>query len=154
SLQTSQEIRLSSDERLFGMLDYTIGGLLNRLEANTSLIIDTPLFLGPASPATYFSMNKTNLLITNRTLEKSFFGNVTLHFGDATELSGGVRRIHYNVISNLPGANGDFHAWVYSGTLKHRFSENLLAYVSTGSSWRVGVGTTGIILSSGGNIAY
>jgi iron complex outermembrane receptor protein len=154
SKQYSHELRLSSDERLFGMVDYVIGGLINRLSSPTDLILETPIFTGPASPATYLTIAQTPFPLRNRTLERSIFGNATVHLGDTTEVSGGLRYIHFNFISSLLPAAQDFHATVYSATIKHRFNQNLMVYASTGSSWRVGSGTNGVIAASTGNVGY
>lgn len=162
SSQYAHELRLSSDERLFGMLDYVIGGLINRASSPTDLNIQTPVFIAGAapSPAAVFPapgslalINQTALTLTGRTLERSAFGNLTAHIGETTEISGGIRYIHFNNISLLTGTS-DYHATIYSASLKHRFNENVMAYVSTGSSWRVGAGTNAIILSSSGNFGY
>jgi iron complex outermembrane receptor protein len=149
----SHELRLSSDERLFGMVDYVIGGMINRLESPTDLIVSTPIFAGTPAPNTYLAIRQDNAEVRNRTLERSVFGNVTLHLGEQTELSGGLRYIHFNNQSNLSGES-DFHTTIYSVSVKHRFNENVMAYASTGSSWRLGAGTNGIILASTGNLTY
>jgi iron complex outermembrane receptor protein len=166
SKQYSHELRLSSDERLFGMVDYVVGGLINRLDSPTDLIIDTPVFLGTPTPATgsiatgnfvpsnYLTMVQTPVSLRNRTLERSVYGNLTVHLGEATEISGGLRYIHFNFLSSLPGATFDGHHTIYSASIKHRFNEHIMAYASTGSSYRVSAGTNGIILASTGNIAY
>lgn len=153
SQQQSYELRLSSDERLFGMLDYVVGGLINRQNAPTDLVFQTPIFAAAPSPVTFYAFNQTPFSLRGRTLERSAFGNATLHFGDATELSGGLRYIHFNNIDNLTGTH-DFHATVWSGSLKHRFNENVMAYASAGSSWRVGAGTNAVILGASGNTGF
>ena len=38
------------------------------------------------------------------------------------------------------------HAWIFSASAKHRFSEDLMVYASFGSSWRPGPATNPIIL--------
>ena len=152
--QYSHELRLSSDEQILGIFDYTIGGLINRLYTPTNLLIETPIFLGPPSPASFYEVAQTPFPLKNRSLERSVFGNLTAHLGDKTEISGGLRYIHFNFISSLLSAPADFHPLVYSFSIKHRFSDNIMAYASTGSSWRSSVGTNGIILATGGNVAY
>lgn len=150
------ELRLSSDERLFGMLDYVVGGMINRSVSPTDLIINTPLFLGsPPTPANFATFFRSNISLRNRSLERSVYGNATVHLGDATEVSGGLRYIHFNNYSTLTLTNNgfsDFHTTVYQASIKHRFNENIMAYASTGSSWRIGAGTNGIILASSGNL--
>jgi iron complex outermembrane recepter protein len=155
SKQTSNELRLSSDQRLFGMVDYVVGGMINRLDAPTDLLIGVPLFASaPPTPANFFTILQIPVSLRNRTLERSAFANVTVHIGEATEIAGGVRHIHFNSKSTLAGASGDFKANVYSASIKHRFSPNIMAYAATGSSWRVGAGTNGIIISSSGNTVF
>jgi iron complex outermembrane receptor protein len=155
SKQESHELRLSSDERLFGMVDYVVGGFINRLSPPSDLIFETPVFFSaPPTPANFFSIVQTPVALRGRSLERSVFGNITVHFGDATEIAGGVRHIHFNNQSSLLGASGDFKANIYSASIKHRFNRNIMAYASTGSSWRVGAGTNGIIILSSGNFVF
>jgi iron complex outermembrane receptor protein len=99
-------------------------------------------------------MFPSNISLSNRTLERSAFGNVTVHLGEATEISGGLRYIHFNFISSLLAQPFDDHHTIYSASIKHRFNENIMIYASTGSSYRVSAGTNGIILASTGNVAY
>jgi iron complex outermembrane receptor protein len=142
------------------MFDYVIGGLINRLSSPTDLIIETPVFAGTPVPQTattlsnFLTVAKTPIELRNRTLERSIYGNVTAHIGDATEISAGVRFIHFNFMSSLLATPFDDHHTVYSASIKHRFNENVMAYFSTGSSYRVSAGTNGIILASTGNTAY
>ncbi len=151
------ELRLSSDERLLGMFDYVIGGMINRSVSPTDLIINTPIFTSaPPSPTNFAAFHRTDVSLRNRSLERSVYGNVTVHLGDATEVSGGLRYIHFNNYSTLTLTNNgfsDFHTTVYQASIKHRFNENIMVYASTGSSWRIGAGTNGIILFSSGNLA-
>ena len=150
------ELRLSSDERLFGMFDYVIGGMINRSVSPTDLIINTPLFTSATpSPTNQAGFLRSDVSLRNRSLERSVYGNVTVHLGEATEVSGGLRYIHFNNYSTLTLTNNgysDFHTTVYQASIKHRFNENIMAYASTGSSWRIGAGTNGIILASSGNL--
>lgn len=146
--QQSHELRLSSEERLFGFLDYTIGGLINRLEPISDLVNRTPVFLGPVSPATYGFIVETPIPRTGRTLEKAIFGNLTAHLGEQTEISGGLRHIHFQDSSNPPEAI--YNATIWNASIKHRFSDDFMAYATAGSSWRVGSGTNGLILARSG----
>lgn len=159
--QRSYELRLSSDERLFGVVDYVIGGLINKSGVPFNLWSETPLFAGaapPNGPLAAFAIS--NIVQTGRTLERSAFGNVTVHLDDATEVSGGLRYISYKnnaakTIQVNGGAIGplvangnqpeDLNATIYSASLKHRFSDNLMVYASTGSSWRASAQTNGVI---------
>jgi len=163
--QQSHELRLSSDERLFGVVDYVIGGMINRGAFPFNLWSETPLFTGPASPAPNIfgvpSFNVSNIVQTGRIIEKSAFGNITVHLGSKTEISGGLRYIHYEnnggktiqsspaapptFLAGLPPLNENFNPVIYSASIKHRFNDNLMAYASTGSSWRASAQTNGII---------
>ncbi|MCE7796680.1 TonB-dependent receptor [Sphingobium sufflavum] len=164
SMQESHELRLSSDEQLFGMVDYVVGGFVNRLESPTNLTTQTPFFAAfapsPAAatptsclaPTTCSSIITTPITRGGRTIERSLFGNLTVHLGDATEISGGLRYINYKSYAFLtingamiPDAKEDvnFNTVIYSGSVKHNFTENLMAYASIGSSWRPGLSVTG-----------
>jgi iron complex outermembrane recepter protein len=164
--QMSHELRLQSDDRLFGMVDYVIGGLINELESPTTLTIRTPSFclgsvnLGPdnggvvpcaflplgsyPAPSSFLAIAETPVTTVSKTLEKSLFGNVTVHLGDRTEVSGGVRYINYkesgqtvvggNVVRDQQPTT--YNTWIYTASAKHRFSDNLMVYASIGSSWR------------------
>jgi iron complex outermembrane receptor protein len=155
SMQYSHELRLSSDERLFGMVDYVIGGLINRLDSPTDLIINTPIFASsPPTPTNYFGMHPTNISLKGRSLERSIYGNVNVHLDSATEISGGLRYIHFNHTSSLLATPFDDHHTIYSASIKHRFNDKVMAYATTGSSYRASAGTNGIILASTGNTGY
>lgn len=164
----SHELRISSNERIFGMMDFVIGGMTYKSSPPFTLWAQTPLFLyfgGPftVTPTTPF-LAYNNALITqenSRTLERSLFGNVTLHFGDSTELSGGLRYINYQGhsekyqttagrtgLTKVPlgvAVNDNFNPTIYSFSLKHKFNDNLMVYASTASSWRASAQTNGII---------
>ncbi|MFA7585218.1 MAG: TonB-dependent receptor [Novosphingobium sp.] len=170
--QENHEFRISSEERVAGMFDYVVGYLWNKLDSPTELMSDTVVFGRPFPPMD-FGMVPTpnNLLAFVRTpihrgggsVEKSFFGNITAHITEATELSGGVRRIKYHEdgVLGIGGACGlatdpacfvpaatldrTLKATIWSASLKHRFNESLMAYVSFGSSWRPGSFTNPIM---------
>lgn len=175
--QQNHEFRLSSDERIAGMFDYVVGYMWNKLEAPTNLTSQTPLFAGFFVPQNVMPLlvTPTSILppggplptpsvaaIVNTPVnrggaasDESFFGNLTLHLGDATELSGGVRHIKYTSTGSLaisgvavPAANENrvLKTTIWSASAKHRFNENLMVYASFGTSWRPGSGTNPIIL--------
>ena len=179
STQQSHEIRLQSDERLFGMVDYVVGGLINRMNSPTSLSTYTPVFcmgtfpypgVGDVpcgveypSPLAYMTLNETPVFTESKTNEHSIFGNLTLHFGDRTELSGGARYImyqsrHYMTVggSVLRNTDDSYRAWIYSVSAKHRFSDGFMVYGSVGSSWRPPATAIGdfSICSTGINYAF
>ncbi len=155
--QENHELRLSSDERIAGIFDYVVGYMWNRLDSPTDLISNTVIFTGvpSANPSNLFTIANTPIARLGGTLEKSYFANATAHLGEATEVSGGIRRIRYHAEGALliagaavPAANENStkHATIYSASLKHRFNENLMAYASFGTSWRPGGSTNSIIM--------
>jgi iron complex outermembrane receptor protein len=106
--QYSHELRLSSDERLLGIFDYVLGGMINRTDTPFNLWSQTPLFvstpslsfMGVPGLATPNLWANSNIVQSARTLERSLFGNVTAHIGDSTEISGGLRYINYKAYSS------------------------------------------------------
>jgi iron complex outermembrane receptor protein len=144
--QESHEFRLSSEERLFGVADYIVGAFISKLTPHTDNIgVRTANFSGGVvSPATFTGISPSPVTRAGRSIERSFFGNLTMHLGSKAELSGGARHINYQ--ENLNGPANTFNAWVWSATAKYRFNDDLMAYANAGSSWRVGSGTNGLIL--------
>lgn len=145
SPQETHEVRLSSDERLFGLVDYVIGGLINKTSSDVRLVNQTaiinPIFVLP-----------TNVVRGGNTLERSIFANLTFHLGDRTEISGGTRYINFRDSASLdidgvlyPSPLVRENNWIYSASLKHRFNDSLMAYFSFGTSWRPGSTTNGIV---------
>ena len=152
SRQASHELRLSSEERIAGIFDYVIGGFINQNDADVDFSVRTPLFFGPTP-----LINTTRTLRTGRALENAVFGNVTAHLGEATELSGGARHIWYKDDSSLTFLGNTLpgrlrhQATIWTASAKHRFNENVMAYATAGSSWRIGVDTNAIILFGANN---
>ena len=175
SRQTTHELRLSNEERVAGMFDYVIGGLYNKLDAPTSLVTQTPLFAGLFIPQAAFPNFVTtdgitpagqaagvgfqqliNTPVTRPALteEQSLFANVTAHIGEQTEISVGTRYIDYHTegsltVNGVPVAaasqNRDTSKWIYSASVKHNFTPDLMVYASYGSSWRPGSATNPIL---------
>lgn len=156
----THELRLSSEERLFGMVDYVVGGFIQKLTPWTDLVAIGSTNVNPATK-TLVSFSPQPINRRGRTLEKAVFGNLTVHFGEQTELSAGARHINYRTNTNYataanpnPSSPQDkFNAWVWSASLKHRFNDDLMVYASAGSSWRVGSGTNILTLSRSVNPA-
>lgn len=163
--QQSHELRLASEEKLFGVADYVIGALIGKLDAPTELTSDTAFFAvtravvqpGDGLPTVCLSATTcSGIIVTpvqrrNATRERSVFGNLTIDLG-RTELSGGLRYIHYEATASLrtngnlvAAANEDrSHGTViYSASAKHRFNSSVMAYASLGTSWRPGISATG-----------
>ncbi|MCJ2186469.1 TonB-dependent receptor [Novosphingobium beihaiensis] len=158
---TSHEVRLQNDARLFGMLDYVAGFFDYKNSTPTEL--SNPTILGMPNPldpsrgilASAVSPQLSDVVLTDieRTgdsHEQSFFGNLTAHIGDSTEIAGGLRHIDYKDTSALIVGGQqirfdrqDGKKWIYSASVKHNFTPDLMVYVSTGSSWRPGINAVG-----------
>ncbi|GGC00880.1 hypothetical protein GCM10011494_19290 [Novosphingobium endophyticum] len=157
---SSHEVRLQNMDRIADLFDYVIGYFRYSVPSRTVLsdksitqlrlaglgiplgppsVTAVPIYLPPGNPT-----------------EESFFGNVTLHLGEATEISSGLRRLHFKdfrdglFINCTPagyeagscarqnGTQSDVkeNATIYSASIKHRFNDHIMAYAATGSSWR------------------
>ncbi len=147
STQKTHEVRLASEERLFNLLDYTIGVFHSDFS--------TPTDLSNPSAVTLFgqlvTVAQTPIARRGGAKETSVYGNLTAHLGDSTELSGGLRQINFKDHSMLAVSGvtlfdrSDKHTpLVYNLSLSHHFSDDLLAYANTGSSWRDGPFLVGI----------
>ncbi len=166
----THEIRLQSDEPLFGKIDYVVGFLQAENEPITHLLNPTLLAVfaptGAPPPNDYVgpvahSVTQTPITTGNETDEQSWFANVTYHITDRTDVSAGLRRIDYEFDQNLivngtkligPGnvfgpAGDDGHReWeetIYSFSVSHDFTEDFMGYFSYGTSWRPGVTAVG-----------
>ncbi|CAN7489090.1 TonB-dependent receptor [Phenylobacterium sp. LjRoot225] len=146
--QTTNEIRLSSDDRLFGFVDYTVGGYAQDFHTPTDVTQQTAVTLFGALRAVV----ETPIFKTGKTHERSIFGNATVHIGDATELSGGLRKLWYRDVNDLT-VNGarlmndqrsKAEATLYNISLSHRFTSDFMVYANTGSAFRPGPFVTGV----------
>jgi iron complex outermembrane receptor protein len=103
--ETSHELRLSSDERVFGIFDYTVGAFYDR-ETSNPRVDGVAAFLPGAfnrpgaTPAVQDPLQRYTLrnviAIDPVATEKSVFGSVTAHIGESTELTAGGRFINYS----------------------------------------------------------
>jgi len=140
----AHEVRLSSEEPLFnGLVDYIVGAFYQEQHNPSILQSPTAILTGPPSPTVGGQIRYNEILRGSRNKEKSVYANVTLHLGDATELSGGLRYIDYWSESSLSVAGRlvtaiDNHdnPIIYTVSARHRFSDELMVYASVGSSWR------------------
>lgn len=141
----SHEIRLQNATRLAGLFDYVVGYFQLNADSSTTLTNGTL-----AAPG--FAINVPTSIPRTGTKEQSYFGNVTVHFGDKTELAGGLRHIKFTdpgqnlyVFGRLtsPAQDNSFSKTIYSATLRHRFNDSLMVYASTGSSARPGAHAIG-----------
>ncbi len=157
---SSHEVRLQNPDRVAGLFDYVVGYFHYQVPSQTNLhdLSITQLRLaGLGIPIAAPSVTDTPIYIAKGTpKEDSFFGNLTFHLTESTELSGGLRRIHFTdnrdglFISCTPdmyaaggctrqnGTESDVseNTTIYSASIKHRFTPGLMVYASTGSSWR------------------
>ncbi|MBW8784346.1 MAG: TonB-dependent receptor [Novosphingobium sp.] len=144
----SHELRLSSEERIAGVFDYTIGAFYDHNQNDNNLTSETPILISPSRLAT---ISLTPIVTSGHSTEKSAFANVTAHLGTAIELSGGLRYIDYKDFNSItisgvaptPNTSDHFHATIYNASAKYRFSEDLMVYATVGSSWRPGTHVIG-----------
>ncbi len=147
----NHEVRLSSEERIFGMFNYTVGLFMNRLSSPTDLLslvsnnFSGSLVNGKPVPANFTGITARTTARRGRSIERAVFGNLTAYIGKSTEISGGVRYLNYQ--ENFNGPNNSFKTTVWQASAKHRFSDDLMVYASAGSSFRVGSGTNALILT-------
>ena len=154
----SQELRLSSTERVAGMFDYTVGGLYYQsktgIDGRTPLLAAGSFGAPPGTPGMpmVFGQGESVVRINQRATEKSLFGNVIAYLGESTELSAGLRHIWYSdryytfLVSAfgqpqnrvLQDARSSPEATIYNVSLKHRFNDDLMIYANTGTAWRQG----------------
>ncbi|MEJ5978833.1 TonB-dependent receptor [Novosphingobium sp. PS1R-30] len=144
--RNSHELRLSSDAPIAGIFDYVVGALYDKNTNQNYLTQETPLL---AAPTFLLAVNLTPIISLSGSTEKSFFGNLTAKLG-GFELSGGLRHINYKNYSSisvsgatLNDVTNDDKATVYTGSLKYKFNDSLMAYALVGSSWRPGVRVVG-----------
>ncbi|HEX7858528.1 MAG TPA: TonB-dependent receptor [Sphingobium sp.] len=143
--QTTHEVRLQNETRVADLLDYVVGFYSSDLGGPNHV---TSEVLGSA-----FSTQAISVLRSGNQSERSVFGNLTLHLGDATEISGGVRHlslsapltattislpaIGFTLAPYIQQAKSD-KGWIYSASIKHNFTPDLMIYASTGTSRRIG----------------
>ncbi|MCI4590574.1 TonB-dependent receptor [Sphingobium sp. BYY-5] len=150
SKSTSHEVRVQNEARLFDVMDYVFGFFDQRTNSPTRLTRRTPVRLPTALGGGLATLVETTIDRAGDSHEQSFFGNLTVHLGQSTEVSGGLRRIDYIshnalVIDGRTVANDgqDAGKWIYAASLKHNFTPDLMLYASTGSSWRPGINVVG-----------
>lgn len=152
----AHEVRVTSEEPVFGMVDYIFGGFYQKQDVPTNLTQQTAVLFGQpvlsnglvvADPRQLIGglIVSTPIARNGGSLEKSLFGNLTVHIGDATEVSGGARYIDYksdgtllvnNVINPAATSNTHDNTVIYQFQAKHKFGDDLMTYFSFGTSWR------------------
>jgi iron complex outermembrane receptor protein len=145
----THEIRLQNESRLAGMFDYVIGYFHEQGPVSTNLTQGQVLQYQAGTSGFNIAPRTTTtvsvVLPESRKKEESFFGNLTMHLGEKAEISGGVRHIKYTdpgqplfvnggLTSPATPANG--HPTIYNITAQYHFTNAIMAYASTGSSWR------------------
>ncbi len=147
---TSHELRLQNEERVFGAFDYVLGVFDNKNSSPTDLLISTPVFLPAALGGSLATTVQTPVGRRGKTHEQSVFGNLTAHIGDRTEVAGGLRYIDYQSSGSLlqpgiviPDPSVKDNKLIYSASVKHNFTRDLMVYASTGSSYRPGINAVG-----------
>ncbi|MBW8783954.1 MAG: TonB-dependent receptor, partial [Novosphingobium sp.] len=136
---TTHEIRLQNESRIAGMFDYVVGYFNSKGDATTQLSNDSILrFLLdiPGVPRTQIappSINTTQIFLPRSTSnEESYFGNLTAHLGEGTEIAGGLRHIRYT--STVPG--------VFIGCTAAQYVAAACAPPSNGSNFSYNVSKT------------
>ena len=145
----THELRLQNNDRVAGMFDYVVGFLSYKIDSPTSFQEVSAGRPGPGG--TLGGVVLTPLQRFNNSSEKSVFGNVTAHIGDRAELSGGVRHIWFESDAGVRGCTTNFgtcveipslgvnekdEATIFSVSGKYEFTDDLMGYVSYGTSWR------------------
>ena len=97
------EVRLQNQDRLFGLLDYVVGYLNITGESPTIFYGPTGIAVPTANPpfAQLVAVVPTGRDRFRSDEEESYFGNLTVHLGDRTELSGGIRHIRFKADSGI-----------------------------------------------------
>jgi iron complex outermembrane receptor protein len=157
----SHEVRLQSIEPLFdGKISYVVGALY---EEGTNTIETESVLYNNALIAGFLGGYTAKPLVTTYGPGQnsdakgwSLFGNVTYHMSDATEISLGVRKLEYEkddyIQVELPGVYlsvlrdevvEEDHE-IFTASISHHFTEDVMAYANWGTSWRIGPNLVGV----------
>ncbi|WP_439133319.1 TonB-dependent receptor [Pseudomaricurvus sp.] len=139
----SHEIRLSGD--LTDSLMLTTGVFYSTLDSTNNIESVTPVFSSGTGPNDYCCSVITPIVSAGVSKEISYFGNLIYRLTENTELSGGLRYIDYQNDSSVT-VNGtvlgedhqDEQNVIYTLSLAHNFTPDVMGYVTLGSSWRPG----------------
>lgn len=152
SEQTSHELRLASEERLLGSFDYTVGVFYQEFSSPSDLTNRT-LIAMQTGPFTLRNLSVLDSAINRRstTEESSVFANLTYHLGENTELSAGARYIDFQTDSllivrgaTLADLSDEEQPTIWNVAASHRLTEDFMAYVNVGTSWRDGPSVVGV----------
>lgn len=145
----THEIRLQNEDRIAGMFDYVAGFLNYTIDSPTNFQQVGGGVPGPNG--TLAGVLLIPLQRYNSSEESSVFGNVTAHIGERAELSGGLRHIWFKSDAgvrscgtgfvncvDVPALRTNFkrEATIFSVSGKYKFTDDLMGYVSYGTSWR------------------
>lgn len=150
----SQEVRLAPVSLIDGIFDYkydyVVGALYQKNQPATKLLNPTAVFLPSFLGGGLATVVNTPITSKGESIEKSVFANLTVHLSEATELAVGLRYIDYQNESEvkvsgatISSSDDDWTETIYSASLKHQYTDNLMGYVSLGSSWRPGINVVG-----------
>jgi len=157
--QLNQEVRLVSTHG--GPLSWVIGGFYNRLKYASDRHEYTPGFSNFADAGRPDDLEYVSKL-NSKNVEKAIYGEASLHLTDAWQVTGGIRYFKYdativggsalpligvgigafpsttiNANRFKPGSTGK-DGIVWKANTSYKFSENLLAYATYSTGYRVG----------------
>ncbi|TXC71065.1 TonB-dependent receptor [Sphingomonas ginsenosidivorax] len=157
--QFNQEVRLVSTHG--GPVSWVVGGFYNRLKYASDRLEYTPGFsnfagLGRTDDLEYISK------LNSKTVEKALYGEASLHLTDQWQVTGGIRYFKYdatvvggsalpligvgigaypsttiNANRFKPGSTGK-DGIVWKANTSYKFSDDLLAYFTYSTGYRVG----------------
>jgi iron complex outermembrane receptor protein len=159
--QFNQEVRLVSTHG--GPFNWVIGGFYNRLRFSSTRNEYTPAFAAFAGINRPDDLEYISL-VNSKTTEKAAYGEGTLHLTQAWQVTGGIRYFKYDASveggSDTPLFGGGLTRMPYPSTTiaasrirtgdtakdgvvwkantSYKFSENLLAYFTYSTGYRVG----------------
>ncbi len=168
--QKFHEFRLQNDERVGGIFDYVVGYMSLHSNTPTVLYQSNTSCVGGGANCVIGGLSANTLSGVDRLRsdkENSLFGNITVHIGESTEISGGARSITFERNAGLrsSGRNGVgqllFDAEpissirtyaraaafdlidkkqkaIYQIGAKHKISSDLMVYANYGTSFRPG----------------
>lgn len=148
------ELRLSSEERLAGIFDYSVGAFYQEQKSPTSLSQATAILVPTGAPPAPVlgTVAQTPIQTDNGTEEISVFGHLTAHVNDKLELAGGLRYIEftnkralYIAGTRLAAADQDDtdDTVIWTASASYKFTDDFMAYVNVGTSWRPGAVAVG-----------
>jgi len=117
--EVSHELRLSSEDRVLGIFDYTLGAFYDKETSHPTVEgvarFLTGAFGRPGAPLVQAPLDRYTLKnvinIDPEAVEKSVFGSLTAHIGESTELSAGGRFIDFKRHDRFTlGLAGGFNA--------------------------------------------